>query len=295
VEDGSIPDGGLHLIFTTKLITPPQVFPAAVDIGLATIRKNTMSTESISASRPFSTPPGLSRLLGALRNPSDTNSGNQRTTSPIPSTSLTPFARDQVSLSPQGRALQQNDLRGQADVLSELTRESLSILTPDAGSATISFDQLTYSNSSSVSFQRSGNRTQFLSEQQSSVTGTGRITTASGEEFEFTAELEVTQVLGVRQTTAANTGTSNNANAIADAIATADNFIQLQLPKLPNLVDAGNQLLDLLQQSKSTKPSKLDTDEINTNLLSLLDTLGNNKLNDKLNSKLIDINERAAA
>lgn len=258
-----------------------------------------MSTESISASRPFSTPPGLSRLLGALRNPSDTNSGNQRTTSPVPSTALTPFARDQVSLSPQGRALQQNDLRGQADVLSELTRESLSILTPDAGSATISFDQLTYSNSSSVSFQRSGNRTQFLSEQQSSVTGTGRITTASGEEFEFTAELEVTQVLGVRQgvsqTTAANAGTSNNANAIADAIATADNFIQLQLPKLPNLVDAGNQLLDLLQESKPAKPSKLDADEINTNLLSLLDTLGNNKLNDKLNSKLIDINEKAAA
>lgn len=254
-----------------------------------------MSTESISASRPFSTPPGLSRLLGALRNPSDSNSGNQRITSPIPSTSLTPFARDQVSLSPQGRALQQNDLRGQADVLSDLTRESLSILTPDAGSATISFDQLTYSNSSSVSFQRNGNRTQFLSEQQSSVTGTGRITTASGEEFEFTAELEVTQVLGVSQTSAANTNSQGNAGTIGNAIANADNIIPLRLPKLPDLVDAGNQLLDLLQQNKPAKPSKLDADGINTNLLSLLDALNSNKLTDKLNSNIIDINEKAAA
>jgi hypothetical protein len=252
--------------------------PVIVDICLAYNRNNAMSIESTSSARSFSPPPISSKQVSALNKPSLSDARATQSFSP-PVSSISSQQGNLVNLSPQGRSLQQNDFQQQTETLSALTRQSLSLLTPDAASATISFDQLTYSKASSVSFLQSGNRTQFRSEQQSSLVGTGHITTASGEEFEFTAELDVAQVLDVRQTTQAAPKQAGNVD---------DNVVQLRIPKLSDLLAASSRLLDLLQQTTPrtglTKPEKQDltaqlsskTSGLDVNLLKLLETLGNN-------------------
>ncbi len=252
-----------------------------------------MSTESISSARSFLPPPISSKLVSSSRNPSLPDAGVAKSLSPPVSATSSP-QRNLVNLSQQGRSLQQNDFQQQTETLSALTRQSLSLLTPDAASATISFDQLTYSNASSVSFLQSGNRTQFHSEQQSSLIGTGHITTASGEAFEFTAELDVAQVLDVRQTTQVPPSQTTNVD---------DNVVQLRIPKLTDLLAASSRLLDLLQQTgpktSLTKPEKQDfatqisekPSGLNTNLLRLLETLSN----DAQTSKTIDNNDQKIA
>ncbi len=193
---------------------------------------------------------------------------------------------DQVSISSQALG----ELAKDAEVLGKLTRQSLSSLTPNAATAQITFDNLTYSKSSSVSYSQSGNNASFRSAQQESISGTGRIKTADGREFEFSAELEVSQSLSISQSGASNLDLAALADqALGDAPgaqpgntgivprqpSAADNYVKLNLPKLQDLAAAGEQLLSLLDQlnpGKDAKPLPAGNDQLNqANLLQLLD------------------------
>ena len=187
---------------------------------------------------------------------------------------------DQVSISSQAL----DELTKDADILGKLTRQSLSSLTPNAASAQITFDHLTYSKSSNVSLQQSGNSGSFHSDQQQSISGTGHIKTADGREFEFSAELDVSQSLDISQSgpggfdladlAAQALGAAQNGAKVdnlprntgivppqdkpipgntgivppQDKPSAADNYVKLTLPKLQDLVAAGEHLLNLLDQ-----------------------------------------------
>ncbi len=188
---------------------------------------------------------------------------------------------DQVSISSQALG----ELAKDAEVLGKLTRQSLSSLTPNAATAQITFDNLTYSKSSSVSYSQSGNNASFRSAQQESISGTGRIKTADGREFEFSAELEVSQSLSISQSGSSNLDLAALADqALGDAQgggaqpgntgivprqpSAADNYVKLNLPKLQDLAAAGEQLLSLLDQlNPGNKDAALPPEKIgNSNL-----------------------------
>lgn len=213
-----------------------------------------MSVAALSPTRQFAVPVSLDNqqqsgkasrggALAALGN------GN-----PAPASS---GSSDQVSISSQALG----ELAKDAEVLGKLTRQSLSSLTPNAATAQITFDNLTYSKSSSVSFSQSGNNASFRSAQQESISGTGRIKTADGREFEFSAELEVSQSLSISQSGSGNLDLADladqalgggaqpgNTGIVPRQPSAVDNYVKLNLPKLQDLAAAGEQLLSLLDQ-----------------------------------------------
>lgn len=210
-----------------------------------------MSVAALSPTRQFAVPVSLDNqqqsgrasrggALAALGTPASNSGGS-----------------DQVSISSQAL----DELTKDADILGKLTRQSLSSLTPNAATAQITFDNLTYSKSSSVSFSQSGNNASFRSAQQESISGTGRIKTADGREFEFSAELEVSQSLSISQSGSGNLDLAaladqalgggaqpGNTGIVPRQPSAADNYVKLNLPKLQDLAAAGEQLLSLLDQ-----------------------------------------------
>lgn len=210
---------------------------------------------------------------------------------------------DQVSISSQAL----DELTKDADILGKLTRQSLSSLTPNAATAQITFDNLTYSKSSSVSYSQNGNSASLRSAQQQSISGTGHIKTADGREFEFSAELEVSQSLSISQSgpggidladlvSQALGAAQNGAKADnlprntgivppQDKPSAADNYVKLNLPKLQDLVAAGENLLNLLDQLNpgsnkdgSLPPENLGNSNNQTNQANLLQLLDAQRL-----------------
>ena len=249
-----------------------------------------MSAQALSHTRQFAVPASLENTLQNTGQSRGNATGKGTLASAAPATGVANQSNgDQVTLSDQGKAAL-DELSKDADILGKLTRESLSAFSPDAGSAQITFDHLTYSKSSNFSLQQSGNGSSFHSDQQQSISGTGHIKTADGREFEFSAELDVSQsldvnqsgpggidltalaqeALGAAQNGAGNTGIvppaqntgivppatntgivpppRNTGIVPPDRLSTADNTIKIHLPKLQDLVAAGDQLLDLLKQ-----------------------------------------------
>ena len=169
----------------------------------------------------FNQSPAVSNYAGPLAR--NTNSANSPTALPSkekPSAS----AADQVSLSDAGRALAQQGqqaLDAGEKILGDLTRQTLTSLgissKADALGAKIEFDSFTYSAKSTTSFSatrslyqaENGQRQesaslQFRSEQQTEITGRGRITTADGRTFEFESQLQVANSREFSQSIASN-------------------------------------------------------------------------------------------
>lgn len=230
-----------------------------------------MSAAALSPTRQFAVPASLDSVLAGSARSITAGKAAGNAIGP-PNTANSNNTADQVTLSDQGKAAALDELTKDAAILGKLTRQSLSSLTPDAGSAQITFDHLTYSKSSSFSLQQNGNSGSFHSEQQQSISGTGHIKTADGREFEFSAELDVSQSLDVQQSGPGGIdlgalaeqalGAAQNASGFEprpngprntgivppDLAPAKDQFVKLNLPKLQDLAAAGDQLLDLLKQ-----------------------------------------------
>jgi hypothetical protein len=232
-----------------------------------------MSAAALSPTRQFAVPASLDSVL-AGNGPARSAAAGKAAGNAIgpANTANSNNTTDQVTLSDHGKAAALDELTKDAAILGKLTRQSLSSLTPDAGSAQITFDHLTYSKSSSFSLQQNGNSGSFHSEQQQSISGTGHIKTADGREFEFSAELDVSQSLDVQQSGPGGfdlgalaeqaLGAAQNASGFEprpngprntgivppDLAPAKDQFVKLNLPKLQDLAAAGDQLLDLLKQ-----------------------------------------------
>lgn len=238
-----------------------------------------MAIPALASTRSFSAPPAFlagngNASANAVANPSQAGSKT-----------------DQVSLSPRAQALQQADVAQESALLGKLTRASLANFIPNADKAQISFDQLTYSDQRSVSFAQSGNASVLQSEQQTSLSGTGRITTADGQVFEFSAELEVSQQTSIAQggdfgnfsnfgdlgglnglnglnnltngpaSPPRQVGPGRNTGIIPPDL--ADNTIARQLPGLKELEEASDRLLDLLQQLGPQSAANSEIRDIN--------------------------------
>ena len=237
-----------------------------------------MSLQSISANRPSQVLPGLdlAKALAGGRSVADSRAG-------APSGSRFGVSgaggaggagKDQIDISSQGRALQGLEASGQdaetikaeTEILSKLTRQSLTYLTPDAASAKISFDHISFSSSSNTSFQQASNGNSvssvFHSDQQASLIGSGHITTADGREFEFEAELDISQSTDISQISQGNqappprpaangntgfTGIGVSPNATFPRPAGAPSAPPP--PRLQDFIDASDRLLDLLTQT----------------------------------------------
>ncbi len=237
-----------------------------------------MSLQSISANRPSQVLPGLdlAKALAGGRSVAESRPGAP---SGAPSGSRFGVSgagnKDQIDISPQGRALQGLEASGQdaetikaeTEILSKLTRQSLTYLTPDAASAKISFDHLSFSSSSNTSFQQAsdGNSVSsvFHSDQHASLIGSGHITTGDGREFEFEAELDISQSTDISQISQGNqagpaprpaangntgfTGIGVSPNATFPRPAGAPSAPPP--PSLQDFIDASDRLLDLLTQT----------------------------------------------
>lgn len=237
-----------------------------------------MSLPSISANRPSQVLPGLdiAKALAGGRAVADAPSGSRFGVSGADKGA----GKDQINLSSQGRALQALDASGQdaetikaeTDILSKLTRQSLTYLVPDASSAKISFDHLSFSSSSntssSSSFQQSSNGTRisntFHSDQQASLIGSGHITTADGREFEFQAELDISSSTDISQLSQSNQVNQSNQPGPRPAANGNTGFTGIGTnpdarfppppaaptgPRLQDFIDASDRLLDLLKQT----------------------------------------------
>lgn len=248
-----------------------------------------MSLQSISTNRPSQVLPGLDlakalasgrNVVDSRANAPDGSSGSRFGVSGVGA------GRDQINLSSQGRALQALEASGQdaatikaeTDILSKLTRQSLSNLVPDASNAVINFDQISFRSSSNTSFQQVSNAngvsSVFSSNQQSSLVGSGQITTADGRTFEFTAELEISQSVNVSQISQGGQGSLDNQapipaangntgitgigigpNATFPRSAGPSGSSLAGLPglNLQDLIDASDRLLDLLTQANANQ------------------------------------------
>ncbi|MEN9868589.1 MAG: hypothetical protein RL748_4179 [Pseudomonadota bacterium] len=239
-----------------------------------------MSLPSISANRTASAPPFAGLDIGksiakALANGNSISDGASGNRFGVKNRSDAASA-DLVQLSGQGQALQALDASGQdgqaeAEILSKLTRQSLTYLVPDAQSAKISFDSLSFSSSSSTSFSQISNgngvASVFHSEQKGSLVGHGLITTADGREFEFDAELDISSSTDISQVIQGGTNPASagqlpvaaaNGNTGFTGIGVGPNA---RLPGPPgagsaarsldlqDFIAASDRLLDLLQQT----------------------------------------------
>jgi hypothetical protein len=225
-----------------------------------------MAIPALQSARPYSAPPAL--LAGAGKLPGQ-GSTAPATTQPPGSSS------DQVSLSTQGLALQAADVQKESAILSKLTRAGLANFIPNADKAQISFDQLTYSDSRNVSYAQSGNASAFHSDHQTSLSGTGHITTADGQVFEFSAELDVSEQTDISQIgdfgegggpsgaggPPPQAGPGQNTGIVPPD--RRNDSVQLHLPGLKDLEAASDRLLGLLQQL-GPKPTSDATNITNT-------------------------------
>jgi hypothetical protein len=217
-----------------------------------------MAIPALNSTRSFSAPPPPPAANGR-------SSGPVAVAAPPSRNSV-----DQVNLSSSGLALQQADVAQEAGLLGKLTRASLANVIPNADNAQISFDQLTYSDQRSVSFAQSGNARLFQSEQQTSLSGSGRITTADGQVFEFSAELEVSIQTEIAEVGnfggSAGIGLANQPRQVGpgrNAPIIPPNLVNdslaLQLPGIEELEEASDRLLDLLQQLGPQSVASNDT------------------------------------